>query len=536
VEPFYRAKVDWEYVQSLLEAAMKERLKFERSWIIKAAKGATTLRGVYQNVVDQLEGPKKLRGIDESVNTNLRAYFDKVLPQLEENPFADDLDLAPGVNVMDLGHLSEEVQGLVIAACLEEIWEHGADTVVVIPEAWMFIPQQRGNPVKWSAQHVIRQGAANGIYLYLDSQDITTVDKSVIRSADVWLMGRQRELNEVKRVLAQLPTEKKPRPQEIMNLRVGHFIVSAEDWCRQVYVQPAWMDYEAAREVAMGNTTVDEYTPVEAHHGFNGDELPAPEVNDSLEEEDPMVIAELEQQLAEARGENVRLQGVLQRLEGSDEIIVEMRLEMKAIEEKAAAMETYQSDLRAKLKAFEDLDVALATLFQRYIPASNETGMVITKDELIDEVLARLGPGAIGVPVVTLAPVPALEELINNIQNDKLGQRARELLEEVMVMPPRRRQVLAVLTSESKPLPIVEVGRLLGHDLRASGGLQSTFSSEMRALVNDKWVYRDPKNGFKGRLPLKVKEELALWSPSDHILEGVVNNVLVELAQALGAK
>ncbi|MBL4571204.1 MAG: hypothetical protein JKY21_08665, partial [Alcanivorax sp.] len=46
---------------------------------------------------------------------------------------ADRLDLAPGVNVMDLGHLSEEVQGLVIAACLEEAWEHCSNAVLVVP-------------------------------------------------------------------------------------------------------------------------------------------------------------------------------------------------------------------------------------------------------------------------------------------------------------------------------------------------------------------------------------------------------------------
>ena len=40
IQPFYREKFDWEYVRSLLEATMKERLKFETPWIIRISKQA----------------------------------------------------------------------------------------------------------------------------------------------------------------------------------------------------------------------------------------------------------------------------------------------------------------------------------------------------------------------------------------------------------------------------------------------------------------------------------------------------------------
>ncbi|MFQ6027342.1 MAG: hypothetical protein ACE5Q6_07605, partial [Dehalococcoidia bacterium] len=150
VRPFYRPEVDWEYVLSLLEAAMKQRLRMEQSWVIRASKGANRLQEVYANVKREL-GSGKLRGIDESMYTNLEAYFDKILPQLEEHPFASELELREGVNVMELGHLTEEVQALVISSCLEEIYRFHDHTIVVIPEAWLFLPQARGNPVKWSA-------------------------------------------------------------------------------------------------------------------------------------------------------------------------------------------------------------------------------------------------------------------------------------------------------------------------------------------------------------------------------------------------
>ena len=43
VAPYYRESSDWEYVASLLEATMKERMKFERSWIIDVCKGTSSL-------------------------------------------------------------------------------------------------------------------------------------------------------------------------------------------------------------------------------------------------------------------------------------------------------------------------------------------------------------------------------------------------------------------------------------------------------------------------------------------------------------
>ena len=253
ITPFYRQESGWEYVLSVLEAAVKQKLRLERSFIIKACQGTETLRQVYENIVQSRDEAR--RGFDESVLTVLAAYFEKVLPQIEEGGFADTLELATGANVMDLTRFSEEVQALVISSCLTEIWRHATNTLVIIPEAWAFIPQSRGNPVKWAAQHVIRQGAASGVYLVLDSQDITGIDKAVLKSVDCWLMGRQREINEVKRVLDQLPPSGRPSAEAITRLRVGHFFVSTEDWCKEVYVQPAWLDAKDAKLIALGESS-----------------------------------------------------------------------------------------------------------------------------------------------------------------------------------------------------------------------------------------------------------------------------------------
>ena len=60
------------------------------------------------------------------------------MPQLEEHPFADELDLQPGVNVLELGLLSEEVQAPVLSSYLTVVQDRPSRSVVVILEAWFF--------------------------------------------------------------------------------------------------------------------------------------------------------------------------------------------------------------------------------------------------------------------------------------------------------------------------------------------------------------------------------------------------------------
>ena len=37
IQPYFKERADWVFVQSILEATMRERMKFERSWIINAS-------------------------------------------------------------------------------------------------------------------------------------------------------------------------------------------------------------------------------------------------------------------------------------------------------------------------------------------------------------------------------------------------------------------------------------------------------------------------------------------------------------------
>jgi hypothetical protein len=83
----------------------------------------------------------------------------------------------------------------------------------------------------------------------------------------------------------------------------------------------------------------------------------------------------------------------------------------------------------------------------------------------------------------------------------------------------------------------LENGRLLGQNLSVSGGLYEAYSTEVKILVRDKWAYPDPgKRGFKHRLELRVKEKMAAWAPTGDALKAVMQNIMAELARALGVQ
>lgn len=117
-----------------------------------------------------------------------------------------------------------------------------------------------GFPVKLAAVELIRKGAGLRNFVWLDSQDIGGVDKELLRSCSVWLLGVQREANEVKRVLSNIPAGiAKPSASDVATLERGQFFAC---WGRHVvktYVQPVWMSDYSAQDIATGVRDLDEF-------------------------------------------------------------------------------------------------------------------------------------------------------------------------------------------------------------------------------------------------------------------------------------
>jgi len=264
IPPYFKDRSDWQFIQGLVEATIKEKLRsWDRSAIIRVSKktGGNSLIEFKKQVDEELENPK-LRAMDRDIFTNLQAYLEIVLPKLQSIRFSNELDLVEGLNIVDLERFSRdtEVQSLIITSVMDEVLHGFKDVVIVIPEAWKFAPQKRGNICKPAIEDFIRQGATNNNFIWIDSQDMTGVDKTPLKQIDTWILGKQGEINEVKRTIDQIPLSKKskPKPEEIMNLNLGEFIVVTKDWTKKVYIQPFWLNDNKAKQIALGKLKVSE--------------------------------------------------------------------------------------------------------------------------------------------------------------------------------------------------------------------------------------------------------------------------------------
>mgnify|MGYP001573835023 CR=1 FL=1 len=516
VPPFYHQQADWRYVESLLEATMKERLKFERSWLIHACKGATSLRQVQDNIKKALTG-KKLRGLDESVYTNLDAYFDLVLPELERIPLTQELHLGPGANVMDLVGISEEVQALIIRATLHALWTGERDVIVVIPEAWLFLPQGRGNPVKDVASRLIREGRSVGIYVWLDSQDVTNVEKSILKNVDIWILGRQRELNEVERTLNQLPAVvKKPRPEEVMTLPLGHFFVAAADFLKRVYVQPKWLDAETARRIALGEVQVETVIP------------------EKEKEDDPMLqervreleaeVKRLKQALEEAKravrdpGAEQELAKVTGQLEAAREVSRGLSAHLRQLEELRTRYSSLAEGLELLRRGFAQLGLGagapishidiiqdLAADINQVLPI--DVGLIDEDTQIIQLLSIRLQGGQ----TIQLKAPEALKAHYQRETVDKLG-RVIEALE------PEQREILRFLMAVGKATRAELAAKVTGlGDKRFEGQRVARWHQQhITPLANFhlvSWQARSSEVFYT--LPDAVRAEMAIFSPTE---------------------
>ena len=273
VTPFFRDRSDYEFVRSLIEAYAKEKMNIEKGTLMNLCKGSKNLVEIKKRIDDAIAAGK-LRGINAEIHTRLQHYLENLIPQIQYANLSSTLNIGEGINIMNLERFEEEAQSLIIQAVADEVLKNRDNTIIVIPEAWKFLPQRYNNPCKRVVESFIRQGATNKNFIWIDSQDMAGVDKIPLKQISTWILGYQSERNEVKHTLDQisLPKASKPKEEDIMNLEVGHFILSSRDEVVKVYVQPSWMKDEDAKLIATGEK--DMHTIMQPLPSFNFGPIP----------------------------------------------------------------------------------------------------------------------------------------------------------------------------------------------------------------------------------------------------------------------
>lgn len=268
----------WKFVVSMIEGVQDMKLGFrERGWVMQLcrdyeiSKNETDAKGKKKRRSCEWEEPSALRdvldnarkalsftrGTNELICLQLVEYLQMAVPEIESAKLSSTIELKPGINVMDISKLSTNVQALVVRSVVEWVYTSRRKTVVIIPEAWKFLPEGRTTPVSYPVEELIRQGAALQNFVWIDLQDLRGIKKLLLRSIQVWLFGVQREKNEVMNTLKSMPTpEHKPSASEMMQLGIGEFIAAYGNELRRVYVWPAGMEETHAQAIALGHEDV----------------------------------------------------------------------------------------------------------------------------------------------------------------------------------------------------------------------------------------------------------------------------------------
>ena len=248
--PFFSENIEWKTLEGLFQSLLGgEKTTSLRARIIKLCKNEKTLSAVKNKIDEELKN-EKVKHEDHFIL--IQAYIEDVFNQLRNVKYTSELKLNDGINIMDLQNVGKELQSYIINCVLKEILYKKKNTIVIIPEAWKFIPQSGGSACKKSIEELIRQGANNYNFLWFDSQDIANVDKKILKSVFLWILGLQTETNEAQHTIKQIPLKKKKRPTEdiIMTLDIGEFFVCEGNNVNKTYIMPKWMEESKAQEVA----------------------------------------------------------------------------------------------------------------------------------------------------------------------------------------------------------------------------------------------------------------------------------------------
>ena len=513
IPPYFKDRSDWQFVQGLVEATIKEKLgRFERAKIIQICKrtGGNSLLEFKKRVDERLD--EKINNFEMDILTNLQAYLEIVLPKLQSITFSKELDLVEGLNIIDLERFSRdsEVQSLIIRSVAEEVLYNFKDVILVIPEAWKFLPQGRGNPCKLIIEEFIRQGATNNNFIWIDSQDMSNVDKIPLKQISTWILGFQSERNEVKHTIDQIPLPKKskPKPEDIQTLGKGIFYLVHEGKVTKTYVQPSWLDNERAKKIALGKLKIEELDVPESKQPFALAVKQPEQVTEKPTIDFSETTKRFNKELNEMRTD------FFNKLEEMQEQFAKIYSDIFDIKNESLKQEQNKEVL--------DEETIIAKVLQK-LPTTDgnkqNSYSQINEETLISKVLARV-PKSAGSVTYEVAP-------LEKIKKDFLEEAKNKILSDIEKATPEAKKLLKYIEGRQVNITPSEAITNCFH-LKSGGGSSTRISNLFKELLTLELIEK-AGNRYKPILKDKIKSLLGIHEATDQEIENLYNHILMNL-------
>lgn len=510
IPPYFKDKSDWQFIEGLVEATIKEKMRsWERAKIIQLCKqtGGNSLLDFKKKVDERLLQPK-LNNFEKDILTNLQAYLELVLPKLQSINFSNKLELVEGLNIIDLERFSRdiEVQSLIIRSVVEEVLYKFKDVIVVIPEFWKFSPQDRGNPCKAIIEEFVRQGATNDNYIWIDSQDMTGVDKQPLKQVSEWILGYQSEENEVKKTLAQIPLSKKskPKPEDIMNLGTGVFYLATRERTTKVYILPFWLDESRGKKIALGKLKI-------------GD-LDVPETIT------PFKIA-IKQSETITQQPTIDFQETTKRFNKElNDMGTDFFNKIADVQEQVNKIYTEIFNLKNAPKQIIDEDTIIRKVIQK-IPitdvSSQKPYSQLDKEMLIEEILSRV-PKGVGAVTYEVAP-------LEKIKKDFLEEAKNKILSDIEKLDEKQKKMLKWIEQKGSYTKRNEL-YLNCFGKSATGGQEyKNLNEKIIVMKNLELIREDTNSRIFAFLKDRIKNLIAQYGATEQEIGNVHSHIIMEI-------
>ncbi len=509
IPPYFKEQSDWQFIQGLIEATIKEKVGTSaRSKIIQLSKqtDGSSLMGFKKRVDERLL--EKIGVSEKDILINLQAYLELVIPKLQSINFSETLELADGMNIIDLERFSRdpEVQSLIIKSVLDEVLHNHKNVVVVIPESWKFIPQSRGNPCKESIMSFIKQGATNKNFIWIDSQDMSDVDKSPLKQISTWILGYQSEINEVKHTIDQIPLPKnlKPKPDDIQSLGKGIFYLATRESTKKVYVQPFWLDDERAKKIAMGDLKIEDLDAPESVTPFAVAKKKETRVSEQSTVDFTETTKRFNAEMNEIRGDFFK--------------------KLEEIQEQFGKVYGDIYNLQNQPKQELDEATIIAKVLQKVpttsITSSPASAGPLDEEALISRVLARVPSG--GNVVYEVAP-------LEKIKKDFLEEAKSKIVADVGILSGDAKKLLKYLQSREANITPSEAIINCFH-MKVGGSASTKMTGLFKELMSIGFTDKAGAR-YKSLMKDRIRSELGIHEASESEINQVYDHILMEMLE-----
>lgn len=166
------------------------------------------------------------------------------------------LQLSSDINRMIINDFSLEAQQLIVKNAFEDALRiYKRNLVLVVDEAFKFIPQGYSSPATRAIMNLMTQGAKTGLFGWISTQFLAVTDKDPLKACAIKFLGTQDHITEVKHTLALIPEVRgKFTANDIMKLKLGHWVLVRKrpPDVRIVYALPHSVPTSLGRKVALG--------------------------------------------------------------------------------------------------------------------------------------------------------------------------------------------------------------------------------------------------------------------------------------------